>query len=435
MQSLARIFLGSTAGRRGGVAIVGALSLVGLLGMAGLAVDFGAAYVRRAHLQKVADSAALAGGLSWIKSSHSSTAAIATIQSVVTANGLPASAIQNPSQAYLAQSPKNASNPAIQVSLSSSSSLTLMQVVVSATSVTTGAYAVAEIASTGAAQMPACVVALTTLTINSNSGITAKNCSVAADGSNSSQTINLNSNASIITADNVITPGGINVNSNATIEANTIFAGYGVTTKSNTTVTGSIVTQGVAGVPDPYSSYQSLASSGFVSCQNYNNQSTLTPGCWQNVNINSNHSLSLQPGTYYFQSFNLNSNTSLTGTGVTLVFQQQFSPGSNSTITLTAPSATSGQPMPGMAMYMMNGLNINSNIAYSVSGGIYSPTQPVIMNSNTFNSTACTYLVAQSITFNSNATLDETNCSSSPGYPLPTGPGIGGTASTVALVK
>jgi hypothetical protein len=31
------------------VAIVGALSLVGLLGMAGLAVDLGAAYVRRAH--------------------------------------------------------------------------------------------------------------------------------------------------------------------------------------------------------------------------------------------------------------------------------------------------------------------------------------------------------------------------------------------------
>ena len=93
MQRLARIFLGPTAGRRGGVAIVGALSLVGLLGTAGLAVDFGAAYVRRAHLQKVADSAALAGGLSWIKSSHSSDAAIA--------NEMPKSAYAANSQAKL----------------------------------------------------------------------------------------------------------------------------------------------------------------------------------------------------------------------------------------------------------------------------------------------------------------------------------------------
>jgi Flp pilus assembly protein TadG len=114
MQRLARLLCAFVTDRRGSAAVLTAIVIVSLMGMAGLTVDLGAAYVQRARLQKVADSAAMAGALSWIKSSHSASAAQATIQSVVIANGLPASAIQNPSGAYLAQSPKNSGHPAIQ---------------------------------------------------------------------------------------------------------------------------------------------------------------------------------------------------------------------------------------------------------------------------------------------------------------------------------
>jgi Flp pilus assembly protein TadG len=435
MRRLVRILLDAASGRRGGVAIIGAITTVAIIGMAGFAVDLGAAYAQRARLQKVADSAAMAGALSWIKSSHSTTATIATISSVVSASGLSASVIQNPSGAYLASSPRNPGNPAIQVQLSAPYSLTLLRVLVSSASVTTGAYAVAEISGTGTGVMPACVLSLTNLIVNSNAGITAGACSVAANKTGSNQSILLNSNAFITTTGNIITPGGVYVNSNANVSAAGIYTGtYGVTTKSNSHVTGQEYTTGAA-VTDPYSSYQSIVSNGFKNCQNYNNQTTLTPGCWQNVNINSNSSLSLKAGTYYFTGLNLNSNSSLTGTGgVTIVTQQIFSPSSNNGITITAPSATSGQPMPGVAIYAMAGININSNIVYNVNGGIYSPTSTINMDSNTYNSTACTYLVGQSITFNSNATLNETSCPASPGYPLPTGVGVGGTA-TIALVK
>ncbi len=204
----------------------------------------------------------------------------------------------------------------------------------------------------------------------------------------------------------------------------------------NQQVTGTINTHGVTAVSDPFSSDQSVAASGFTSCQNYNNQTQLTPGCWQNVNVNSNSSLSLKAGTYYFQgSLNVNSNATLTGTGgVTVVIQNQFSPGSNTTITITAPSsATSGTPMPGMAIYAMGGINVNSNSNYTVNGAIYSPTAPIVMNSNTSNSANCTYLVGQSITFNSNANLSVSNCPG--GDPMPTTTAGGSGTSTIALVQ
>ncbi len=227
MKRLVRILLGFAHDRHGGVAVLGTVTIVSILGMAGFTLDLGAAYVQRARLQKVADTAAMAGALSWIKSAHSSTAAIATINSVVTANGLAASVIQNPTAAVLTSSPKNSGNPAIQVNLSAPSSLTLLLVIVSATSVTTGASAVAEIAGSGGAQLPACVVSLTTIIINSNSGITGSHCSIAAN-STSSQAILLNSNSSLLSGDSINTPGGVKVNSNTSINAPYINAGLGV---------------------------------------------------------------------------------------------------------------------------------------------------------------------------------------------------------------
>ena len=427
MHALQRIRVGVN----GGVAILAAVTIVGILGLAGFAVDLGSAYAQRARLQKVADSAAMAGALSWIKSSHSATAAQATIQSVVTANGWPASAILNPSNAYLTQSPKHAANPAIQVQLSANLSLTLLKVIAPSATLTTGAYAVAEIVGSGSALMPACILSLTNLIVDSNMTISASNCSVVANQANSNQAILLNSNATL-NAKTVDTPGGIFVNSNANLNTTSgIYTGsYGVTTNSNTHITGTKYTSG-SSVADPFSSDPS-PSSGFSSCQNYNRQTVLTPGCYQNVNLDG--AVSLKPGTYYIQgSMNMHSNASLSGTGVTVVLQNQFSQGSNTTITLSAPTSSStSTPYPGVAIYAMGGMNINSNSVVSLNGALYSPTQRVVMNSNTNNANNCTYVIANSIELNSNATLSVSGCSS--GYPLPNAPG-GVGVSTVALVK
>ncbi len=63
MKPLCRNRLGS---RRGGALVMVAISLVVILGMAALAIDLTAAYAWRVEAQKIADSAALAGGSAFL---------------------------------------------------------------------------------------------------------------------------------------------------------------------------------------------------------------------------------------------------------------------------------------------------------------------------------------------------------------------------------
>ena len=385
-------------GRRGTVAVIGAVAMTSIVGMTGFAIDFGVGFAQLAQLQKVGDSAAMAGAMAWNK--MGTTAAVnATISSVVVANGWPASTIVSASTGYMAQSPKVSSNAAVQVKLSALSTLSLTRAITSSTTMTASSYSVVQINGGSSA---ACILALWQLMINGS--VNVNGCSAVAN-SNSSNAITVNSGGAL-TATIISTPGNI---------------------VANGTVTGTVKT-GATAVRDPYSSYQSQASNGFTNCQSYNNQSSLTPGCWSNVNINT--AVTLSAGAYYFTNINVNSGGSITGTGgVTMVMQQSFSPNGN--ITITAPSDTNNK-WRGMGLYLMNGMNFNSGVQYNISGAVYAPTSTLIPNNATWNQSACTYLVAQYITFNSGAafTLPQNNCGFY-NYPKP---GIG-TASTVALVQ
>ena len=138
--------------RRGSVALLGFVAMTAVLGMAGFTVDLGAAYVQQARLQKVADSAAMAGAVSWVKTG-SSTAATATIKAVVLANGYPATVIQAKAP-ILAQSPRNSAYAAVQVGLTAPSPLTFLRAVTAAGSVTTTVYAVVEVGPPSTPSIP-----------------------------------------------------------------------------------------------------------------------------------------------------------------------------------------------------------------------------------------------------------------------------------------
>ena len=284
------------------------------------------------------------------------------------------------------------------VSLAAASTLTLARVLVPAASMTTTGFAVAAVTSTAT---PACLLALNTLMVNGS--INLGGCAAQANSSGG-QAITVNGGGSL-TASAIDTPGRI---------------------VSGGTVSGPVQT-GAPAVSDPYASYQAQANGGFSGCRNYANQSTLTPGCWQNVNANG--PVTLGAGTYYFPSLNVNSGGSITGNGaVTMVVQNLFAPNGN--VTLTAPSSG---PWAGMALYAMGGFNANSTISYSVNGAVYSPSGAIYLGGGTWNQSACTYLVAQSITANGGAsfTLPQAGCASSP-YPHAS---VSGGASQVALVQ
>lgn len=155
-----------TRDRRGSVALLGLIAMTSILGMAGFAIDLGSAYLQQARLQKVADSAAMAGAMSWSKSG--STAAVtATVKAIVLANGWPATAIQT-LPAYLAHSPRNSANPAVQVGLTAPSGYGFLRAITTATSTTTTAYAAVELGS-----------ATGTVTTLFNSGVNASGAVIA----------------------------------------------------------------------------------------------------------------------------------------------------------------------------------------------------------------------------------------------------------------
>ena len=368
--------------QRGGVAVLSAMAMASVIGMAGFAIDLGTAYAQKARLQKVADSAAMAGAISWVKSGSASSVR-ATIQAIVIANGWPASTILQPGQASMSASPKNSANHAIQVSLAASSTLTLARVISKLTSVTTTAYAAVEITAT---TQTACLVALNQLIIDGGVKVNLSGCSAEAD-STASNAITINSGGSL-TANTIATPGNI---------------------VANGTVNG-VVKTGATAAKDPYNASQTQANhSGCTSYQNYANQSSIKAGCWTNVNVNSALTLSTS-GAYYFQNININSGGSITGTvagGVTMVLQSSASLSGN--ITLNAQ--TSGS-FAGIAIYAAGGLTLNTGVNFNVNGAIYAPDGSMIFDAGTWNQASCTYVVAQSITFNGGSlTLPQTGCS------------------------
>jgi hypothetical protein len=299
----------------------------------------------------------------------------------VLANGFAASTIQTTTA-------PTTSVPNVTVSLAAPSTLTLARVLSSRTTVTTHGYAVASIVPT---PTPACLVSLTTLQV---------------DGGTASHAITDNSGGSI-TASSIVTPGAI----------------------SGTGTVNGVTKTGAAAVADPYSSFQSAEAAAVNNCTSYINYTNQTsPGCYTNANFSG--SVTLNPGIYVFSGANQNSGT-ISGTGVTLIFENNIS--LNGTLSITAPTTGAASGIVGLAVYAGGGLTFNSNVTYTINGALYSPTGTVIFDSGTFNSSGCTYIVAQNVKSNSNSsfTLPQTNCGSDAGY---TGINVPG-GSKIALTQ
>jgi Flp pilus assembly protein TadG len=382
------------ADRSGGIAILAGIGMTALIGMSAFAIDLGTAYAQRARLQKVADSAALAGAISWVKTG-SGTAAQATVQDVVVANGWATSVIKT-------TLPPTSSAPKVTVSLAAPSTLTLARVLVSYTTVTTTGYSVASVVSS---TTPACLVSLTTMQVNGT--INVGNCAVAAN-STSSSAINVNSSGNI-TASSIDTPGGIVANGKV----------------SGTEKTGTPA----AAANDPYKSDQTLEASAVSACTYVNYNNNTTAGCYQNANING--PVTLGAGTFVFSGLNVNGGGSITATsGTTIIVTSQFSPGGN--ITITAPVAGASSGIPGIAIYVAGsgGMNINSGVTYAINGAIYVPSGTLNLDGGSADS-GCTYIVANMIASNGGSlVVPQTNCSS---YNY-TAPSVAG-GSKIALIQ
>lgn len=172
----ARRLRGST---RGGVAVIGALSLTTLVGMGAFAVEASRGYAADAANQRVADMAALAGALAYNVGSNT-TAMTATAKAVVVAQGLPASAadVQLVTDAAT-------SKQLVQVTVTTSVPLALGRVFTSALSYDVTAVGSATTTAT-VTTAPPCIAALDStptygITMDGGTTLSAPGCAIATN--------------------------------------------------------------------------------------------------------------------------------------------------------------------------------------------------------------------------------------------------------------
>lgn len=200
MQGFVRRIAGLFGNRDGSIALIGAMALSAVLGMAGFAVEGTQGYMAKVRNQRVADLAALGAALAY-KSNPSNTIMIATAQTIARANGLPASSVN----AVTATTPSG--GPAVKVTVTTAVPLDLAKAISSKISYNVANTAMASLTSSSTA---ACITALSQsvsygIVMTGGTKISATGCGVSTGAG-----ISLESSSTTITAAQVTAGGGIN---------------------------------------------------------------------------------------------------------------------------------------------------------------------------------------------------------------------------------
>ena len=166
---------------RGAISILAALVIVGVIGFAALALEYGDGLLQQVEDQRIADLAAYSGAL--VYNSTGSTSSTSTaVGKMASLNGLSSSS----ASASVGNSPTGDGNQAVKVTVSSSAPLLLARVLTTGTSIPVSAASSAEIN----ANAPGCIIALGSSSSSTNGialsgtgSITADNCQVESNSS------------------------------------------------------------------------------------------------------------------------------------------------------------------------------------------------------------------------------------------------------------
>lgn len=261
-----------------------------------------------------------------------------------------------------------------------------------------------------AAGDPACVLALHpsasgAVSIGGSTNVDLDGCNLAAN-STSSSAIEVTGNAASLEADCVSTPGDVDDPHG------------GISLDCGSPMTGT------SPVQDPY---QSVPEPPVGSCSSWsdftkkNKTTNPAPGCYSvSGNEKVEGDVVLSAGTYIFSGsgeVRLNGGASITGTDVTLFFDDNISVKVNGSFDLDIKAPTSGT-YSGIAIFgsRSNGgdLDLTGNSGVAVVGAIYAPDSDVEYTGNTtgFSSGECTQVIGGTVTFWGSAEFD-TDCSNS----------------------
>ena len=371
----------------GNVATIFALTLPVVVGGAGLGVETSYWYYSSLKLQAIADAAAYAGALEKVAGSDTQTITAAAIQSA-SDNGLGTGTI------VVNIPPKSGANTAknaVEVIVSQNLDR-IFTSIFTQSKVPEQARSVALVNNAS----KACVLALNATAskaalFSGNTNVKLTGCSVMAD-SNASDAIKLQGSAAL-QAECLISAGGVSLSNPVT------------------TVCPAPVTQALP-APDPYAGLPTPAASG--QCLS-DSASTLTPGTYcSGMSLKGN--VTLSPGVYVVQgNLKINGNTTVSGSGVTIFMagSSTVTINGNATVTLSAPTSGtySGVLFYGDRAGNAASSSFNGNAASLLTGAIYFPRQQVNYLGNFSGKNGCTQVVADTIQWSGNTTIDQ-NCSS-----------------------
>lgn len=380
--------------RNGNVAVIFALSAVPLIGIVGVAVDYGVANSARASMQASVDAAALT---------------VARDASRLTSAQIQERAQQHFENSFKRSSTQNvtvstASGPGgatIQVSASGAVPVSFTRVLSSA-DINISVSAVAAVAKEGLG----CVLSLDpsargATSIQGMASVTLKRCSLYDNsGDSSALTVGGSSSISALSVDVV----------------GNISGRAGITTTEG-------ITTGASPIRDPY---ESVNFPPYTGCDRNHytvrSNGTIRPGVYCNgITVNAGATLTLDPGTYYIDrgTFAVNGGATVNGQGVTIVFTS--STGSNyasasfnggATINLTAPTTgeTAGIVMFGdRAMPIGTPFKFEGGTMQTLNGAIYTPRAEVSFSGGSGSGNGCTKMVGNTLKFTGNSSF-EINC-------------------------
>ena len=379
---------GFCRGTNANVATIFALTLPIVVGAAGFGVETSYWYYNSLRLQATADAAAYAGALEQISGSDKPTIVAAATQSAAS-NGLGSGTIVvNTPPA----SGPNTAKKAVEVIVGQNLDRMFTSLFTQG-QVPEQARAVALITNAS----KACVLALDpsasqAALFSGNTSVKLIGCSVMSN-SIASDAIKLQGSAGL-QADCLITAGGVSLSNPVT------------------TVCAAPITQALPAA-DPFSDLPAPAASN--PCQNAN-KSTLKPGTYCS-GLSLSGTVTLQPGVYVIQSgdFKVNANANVSGDGVTIYLagSSRVSMNGNATVSLSAPTSGtySGVLMYGDRTSIGGQSTFNGTATSLLTGALYFPKQQVNYLGNFSGQNGCTQVVADTIQWSGNSTINQ-DCTS-----------------------
>jgi hypothetical protein len=394
------------ADEAGVTAVLTGLALTILVGAAGLAVDVGYWQLNQRNMQGAADQAAFAAA-HVAANGATSTVATTTAKGVAAQfgfvdgqNSVTITVNNPPTQSSCC----NGVSTDWEVIVQQTQPMWLTSVFLSSAPV---AQARAVANKAGSPSGIACVIALDTtaadaLHLNNNASLPSTTCG-AASNSDAATSLSLSNNAGIAGPVNVV--GQYSLSNNASLSGNPV------------------VQDGVP-VADPYASLTYPGSFGSCTGQTHavgnNGALSLTAGHFcSGISTGNNATITLAAGTYYIDGgMSLGNNVTITGTGVTIVISDNSAIdfGNNAVISLTAPTAASGQPYPGVAFMSLSTTTsvtqtFENNTTLNITGAVYFRNQTLdFRNNGMTGTTGCTQLIARIVKLSNNVNLD-TSCS------------------------